>query len=157
MLMTPCEKRGFGEGMVLEVIEGSGFLKSGESVTLSVDESDSVPIVINSDGMCSYVSVDNLRKPVGQSNNKQTSSGGDNDYWVAEIKNPKRLEPYKAECEDLIEHFQMTFQEGEAFKALWRKGQLRIGNGKPGDTLIRNSEKVEHFGKRMVAMENEEG
>lgn len=81
------------------------------------------------------------------------SSGGDNDYWVATVTNPKRLEPYQAECEDLIELFQMTFQEGEAFKALWRKGQLRIGNGKPGDTLLRNSEKAYHYSGRMVAME----
>ena len=81
------------------------------------------------------------------------SSGSDNDYWIARINSPKRLEPYSAECEDLIELFQMTFQEGEAFKALWRKGQMRIGNGKPGDTLLRNSEKVYHFGGRMVAME----
>jgi hypothetical protein len=84
------------------------------------------------------------------------SSGGDNDYWIAHVKHPKRLEPYSAECEDLIELFQMTFQEGEAFKALWRKGQMRIGNGKPDDTLIRNSEKVHHFGGRMVAMETRE-
>jgi len=84
---------------------------------------------------------------------KQESSGGDNDYWIARIDNPKRLGPYSAECEDLIELFQMTFQEGEAFKALWRKGQMRIGNGKPGDTLLRNSEKVFHFAGRMVAME----
>ncbi len=83
----------------------------------------------------------------------QTSSGGDNDYWLAKILHPKRLEPYDAECEDLIEHFEMSFQEGEAFKALWRKGQLRIGNGKPGDTHIRNAEKVKHFGSRMEAME----
>lgn len=81
------------------------------------------------------------------------SSGGDNDYWVAHITNPKRLDPYAAECEDIIEHFEMTFQEGEAFKALWRKGQLRIGNGKPGDTHIRNAEKVKHFGTRMEVME----
>ena len=87
---------------------------------------------------------------------KQESSGGDNDYWIARINSPKRLEPYSAECEDLIELFQMTFQEGEAFKALWRKGQMRIGNGKPGDTLLRNSEKVYHFGGRMVAMEQGE-
>ncbi len=83
----------------------------------------------------------------------QTSSGGDNDYWIAKILHPKRLEPYDAECEDLIEHFEMTFQEGEAFKALWRKGQMRIGNGKPGDTHLRNAEKVKHFGGRMEAME----
>jgi len=83
----------------------------------------------------------------------QTSSGKDNDYWVAEITQPKRLKPYSAECEDLIEHFQMTFQEGEAFKALWRKGQMRIGNGKPGDSHLRNAEKVGHFGGRMEVME----
>jgi hypothetical protein len=85
---------------------------------------------------------------------QQQSSGGDNEYWIAHVSHPKRLEPYMAECEDLIELFQMTFQEGEAFKALWRKGQMRIGKGKPGDTLIRNSEKVYHFGGRMVAMES---
>jgi hypothetical protein len=84
----------------------------------------------------------------------EQSSGGDNTYWVATVDNPKRLDPYKAECEDLIELFQMTFQEGEAFKALWRKGQLRIGNGKPGDTLLRNSEKAYHYSGRMVAMES---
>ena len=81
------------------------------------------------------------------------SSGGDNDYWVANIADPKRLTPYKAECEDIIEYFQMTFQEGEAFKALWRNGMLRLGMGKPGDTAIRNAEKVSHFGDRMIAME----
>ena len=86
-------------------------------------------------------------------NPPETSSGGDNDYWIAEITNPKRLTPYKAECEDLIELFQMSFQEGEAFKALWRNGQMRIGNGKPGDSHLRNAEKVAHFGSRMVAME----
>jgi hypothetical protein len=35
------------------------------------------------------------------------------------------------------------------------QGQMRIGNGKPGDTLLRNSEKVYHFAGRMVAMEQE--
>lgn len=82
------------------------------------------------------------------------SSGGDNDYWVLPIRNPKRLVPYEAECEDIIEALQMTFQEGEAFKALWRKGMIRLGKGKPGDTSLRNAEKVAHFGSRMVAMES---
>ena len=91
----------------------------------------------------------------GRSNesNKDVSSGGDNDYWIAKITHPKRLDPYDAECEDLIEHFEMTFQEGEAFKALWRKGQARIGNGKPGDSPLRNAQKVRHFGARIEAME----
>lgn len=84
---------------------------------------------------------------------RNVSSGSDNDYWVAHISHPKRLTPYTAECEDLIEHFQMSFQEGEAFKALWRNGMLRLGQGKPGDTHLRNAEKVRHFGERMEAME----
>ena len=81
------------------------------------------------------------------------SSGGDNDYWLVEVFNPKRLDPYTAECEDIIEALEMTFQEGEAFKAIWRKCADRLGNGKPGDTPLRNAEKVSHFGHRMVAME----
>jgi len=81
------------------------------------------------------------------------SSGGDNDYWLLHIPNPKRLVPYVVECEDIIEAMEMTFQEGEAFKALFRKCKIRMGNGKPGDSELRCSQKVAHFGKRMVAMD----
>ena len=84
---------------------------------------------------------------------KKTSSGGDNDYWVVVIDDPKRLAPYKAECEDLIEKFQFNFAEGEAFKALWRKGMANLGNGKPDDTPLRNAEKVAYMGSRMVVIE----
>lgn len=84
---------------------------------------------------------------------KDTSSGGDNDYWVVHIDDPKRLVPYSAECEDLIEKFKFTFAEGEAFKALWRKGQANLGNGKPGDNPLRNAEKVAYMGTRMVVQE----
>lgn len=92
------------------------------------------------------------RKPPTRLQREGESSGGDNDYWIAKVTHPKRLVAYEAECEDLIEMFQMTFQEGEAFKALWRNGMLRLGLGKPGDTELRNAEKVSHFGNRMVAM-----
>ncbi|WP_289100955.1 hypothetical protein [uncultured Marinobacter sp.] len=84
----------------------------------------------------------------------QTSSGGDNGYWLLHIPHPKRLDPYTVECEDIIEAMNMTFQEGEAFKALFRKCKIRMGDGKPGDTELRCSEKVAHFGARMVAMES---
>lgn len=81
------------------------------------------------------------------------SSGGDNDYWLLHIPDPKRLDPYTVECEDIIEALEMTFQEGEAFKALFRKCKIRLGDGKPGDSELRCSEKVHHFGGRMVAMD----
>lgn len=104
-----------------------------------------VPPSVGDDAYC----VDYPNRP----SDKDQSSGGDNDYWVARIDNPKRLTPYQAECEDLIEHFQMTFAEGNAFKALWRKGMDRVAKGKPGDTPLRNAEKVAYYGARMVAME----
>ena len=84
----------------------------------------------------------------------ETSSGRDNDYWLVDIKDPKRLDPYTVECEDLIEALEMTFQEGEAFKAIFRKCKARLGEGKPGDTPLRNAEKVAHFGSRMEVMEH---
>jgi len=84
---------------------------------------------------------------------ERQSSGTDNDYWLVGISDPKRLDPYDVECEDIIEALNMTFQEGEAFKAIWRKAGQRLGNGKPGNTALRDAEKVAHFGQRMVAIE----
>lgn len=98
------------------------------------------------------------RKQVGSAHScdgleTDASSGGDNDYWVAHIHDPKRLDPYSAEAEDLIEHFQFSFAEGNAFKALWRMGMDRVASGKPGDTPLRNAEKVAYYGERMVVAE----
>ena len=84
----------------------------------------------------------------------EQTSGADNDYWVAHIVDPKRLQPCSVECDDLIELFQMSYQEGEAFKAHWRNGQLRIGNGKPGDTHLRNAEKFTYYSGRQLVMEH---
>jgi hypothetical protein len=86
-------------------------------------------------------------------NDSETTSGADNDYWVAHIKDPKRVEPCSIECDDLIEHFQMNYQQGEAFKAQWRDGMLRIGMGKPGDTHIRNAEKSHYYSGRNLVVE----
>lgn len=99
--------------------------------------------------------ISSLTSKPAASGSPAVSSGGDNDYWLLHIAQPKRkeLKPYTVECEDIIEAFEMTFQEGEAFKALWRKCNARLGNGKPGDTPLRNAEKVAHFGQRMLAIE----
>lgn len=83
----------------------------------------------------------------------QETSGADNDYWIAHITDPKRLQPCSVECDDLIELFQMSYQEGEAFKAQWRNGMLRIGKGKPGDTHLRNAEKTHYYSGRQVVVE----
>jgi hypothetical protein len=76
-------------------------------------------------------------------------SGGDSDYYLCDITNPKRLEACTVECEDIIRHMDMSFDEGEALKAIWRNAAARRGGGKTGDSAKRNGEKVEHYGKGM--------
>lgn len=112
---------------------------------------DCSPIPLNGDRRKNHTTA--YAVAMANQETQQTSSGGDNDYWLIPVPHPKRLEPYVAEAEDIIEALEMNFQEGEAFKAIIRKCKLRMGDGKPGDTELRNAEKVAHFGQRMVAME----
>ncbi len=81
-------------------------------------------------------------------------SGGDNNYWLLNITDPKRLAPYQVECEDIIEALEMTFAEGTILKALWRSCNLRAnGNGKRGqdDAGIYDGDKIEYYGNRVKA------
>lgn len=81
-------------------------------------------------------------------------TGKDVNYYLVDIKDPKRLTPYTAECEDIIEALGMTFAEGCAFKAIWRSAAARtLGLVKPGHDVegIYDAEKVEYYGRRMIA------
>lgn len=82
-------------------------------------------------------------------------SGGLNNYYVVTIKNPQRKEqePYQAECEDIIQALGMTFDEGCAFKALWRNAAARMGNGKPGNSSVYDCEKLVHYANRILTKE----
>lgn len=82
-------------------------------------------------------------------------SGGLNNWYVVPVKNPQRKEqePYQAECEDIIQALGMTFDEGCAFKALWRNAAKRMGNGKPGNTAVYDAEKMVHYTNRILAKE----
>lgn len=107
------------------------------------------------------------RKPLAPRQSKQTAqqvpkqtiekSGGNVNYYVVDIPDPKRLAPYTAECEDIIEALGMTFAEGCAFKAIWRScaertlGKMKAGSSGDG---IYDAEKVQYYGGRMVAVRN---
>lgn len=86
-------------------------------------------------------------------------TGSSSNYYKVFVKNPTTLEhPYEAECNDIIEALKMTFAEGNAFKAIWRKAKARQGVKKKGyDNGVYDSEKVVFFGERMLveAKENE--
>lgn len=79
-------------------------------------------------------------------------SGGRVNYYLVKVEDPQREDqgPYQAECEDIIHALGMTFDEGCAFKALWRSANARKGNGKPGNEALRDAEKVVHYGGRLV-------
>lgn len=84
----------------------------------------------------------------------QEFTGGNVNYYLVDIHEPKRLAPYTAECEDIIEALGMTFAEGCAFKAIWRSCAVRtLGRGKKGqdEEGIYDAEKVQYYGGRMLA------
>lgn len=79
-------------------------------------------------------------------------SGGKVNYYVVDVVRPHRAKTaYTAECSDIIESLGMDFNEGEAFKAIWRKAAMRQGKVKEGNTALYDAQKVQHFGGRMVA------
>lgn len=80
--------------------------------------------------------------------------GGDVNYYVVEITDPKRFDAYMAEAEDIIEALDMSFSEGTAFKSIWRKAAMRtLGKVKLGSDALYNAQKVAYYGARMVAIE----
>lgn len=79
------------------------------------------------------------------------SSGGKVDYYVALVRFPQRTKvPYTAECEDIIEALEMTFDEGNIFKEIWRTAKARQGVVKEGHTTVRAAQKLVHYAKRIL-------
>lgn len=82
-------------------------------------------------------------------------TGKDVNYYLVDVKGPKRLTPYTAECEDIIEALGMTFSEGCAFKAIWRSCAARtLGKRKEGQTEdgVYDAEKIQYYAGRILAV-----
>ena len=84
-------------------------------------------------------------------------TGGSTTYYQVEISHPinEEARPYTAECQDIIDALGMTFNEGNAFKALWRRCAARtLGKSKRGYTDgLYDAEKVVFYGERLVQLE----
>lgn len=82
------------------------------------------------------------------------NSGGHVGYYSIDVRVTAKGGPtYRAEAMDIISALDMTFAEGEAFKAVWRAAADRLGMKKEGDSPLRNAEKVKFYGERMVERE----
>jgi hypothetical protein len=77
----------------------------------------------------------------------------DVNYYLVEVPNPKRLQPYTMEVEDIIEALDMTFAEGNILKALVRSCVARkCGVIKARyDGIEYDSEKIVYYGQRRLA------
>lgn len=84
--------------------------------------------------------------------NKGEHSGGKVNYYLAQVHYPRREDQpaYQAECEDIIAALNMTFDEGCAFKAIWRSAAARMGAKKEGHDPVYDADKVVHYGKNMA-------
>ena len=81
------------------------------------------------------------------------SSGGRVNYYLAQVKHPQREDqpPYQAECEDIIDALDLSFDEANIFKEIWRTANERThGLGKAGNTPLRSAQKLVHYAGRIL-------
>ena len=85
-------------------------------------------------------------------------SGAHASYYEVQILQPKGGVPYKAECQDIIEALGMDFNEGNAFKALWRRAAARLGKVKKGnENPLYDAQKIAFYGNRILKKEEQNG
>lgn len=84
-------------------------------------------------------------------------SGANGTYYEVDIKHSKSGRPYRAECQDIIEALGMDFNEGNAFKAIWRRcaarslGKVKKGNEDP----LYDAQKIAFYSGRILAKEEQ--
>ncbi len=76
-------------------------------------------------------------------------TGSNVNYYLINVDKPKRLEPYVAEVEDIIESLNMNFAEGTLLKSLVRLCKLKQSAGKPGSSKLYEAEKIKYYAERV--------
>lgn len=88
--------------------------------------------------------------------NQEEYTGGSSSYYKVEVLNPTTQDStYLAECNDIIESLNMTFAEGNLFKAVWRIAADRQGKKKKGNNSVYDAEKAVFFAERLLIQEKE--
>jgi len=83
-------------------------------------------------------------------------TGGSSGYYRAFVEFPTTLPAsYAAECNDIIESLDMTFAEGNVFKAVWRTATARKGKQKKGNNAKYDAEKMVFFAERILIANQE--
>lgn len=88
---------------------------------------------------------------------KTENSGGHCEYYHALVSVPENPGQqgvaYEANCEDIIQSLEMTFDEACEFKSLWRRARARQGYVKAESTPVRDAAKALHYAGRVLRLE----
>lgn len=82
----------------------------------------------------------------------QELSGGRVNYYLCPVPHPQREDQpaYVAECEDLILYLQLTPDEANIFKEIWRSARSRQGTSKLGHKALYGAQKIYHYAGRIL-------
>lgn len=85
----------------------------------------------------------------------QEYTGGSSSYYKVNVGNPVSGGiPYVVECQDVIEALDMSFSEGNIFKAIWRICAAKNGKAKKGyEDSVYDLEKIIFFAQRELQIE----
>lgn len=155
--MTPCEELGYKVGDTFEVIDSgsySGSINIGDIITLHADDGTATPLFTTEKEELFWVGLSQVKSL----NSTKLLTGGSSDYYKLHIANPANLPTsYSCECQDIIEALKLDFNEGNIFKALWRRAAARLGNGKPGfEDGVYDAEKIKFSADRILAVAKKE-
>jgi len=88
----------------------------------------------------------NIFSEVSAMKDKREHTGGSVTYYGIELANGT-----KVQCNDVIKALNMTYAEGNVFKAVWRIAAARQGKSKRGyDDSLYDADKVVFFGNDMI-------
>lgn len=82
------------------------------------------------------------------------------DYYKVPVTNPttEGVQPYIAECNDIIEALGMNYAQANVFKAIWRIAAAKnLGKHKKGNNSIYDAEKAVFFSDRVLKQEKANG
>lgn len=148
---TTCQELGWKVGDKFKVVVTDSSRPLGTVIILDEDDNTYSPYYVvegdTSKCRCCFYS-DQLEPWV----EAPLLTGDSVDYYKLHISNPTTYEDeYDCECNDIIEALNMTYAEGNIFKAVWRTAASRQGNGKAGHTALYDAEKIVFFGERLIA------
>lgn len=132
-----------------EIVKGVAIFRWRFTLVPALAAQDAVDVDLLSEAI-----TDEDREDIAEEARHAENSGHHVNYYLAQVDAPtKGGMPYRAECMDVIDALDMTFAEGEAFKAIWRCAAARLGMQKAGNEAVRDAQKVIFYGERMLSRE----